>query len=162
MTSQQEQKAQRDLRILTLLRSSALMEGVDTKHLKKMVAAATEVKIAADTVIYRRGDAGQAIYLVEEGTVNIEMEPPEAGEERMTLITIKPGQFFGWSALFPSERKQAWTHTVTPLKAIAFDAAKLRAASKADPQFEYVLMRRAIKSTSYRMEAIRQHLRNMV
>ena len=162
MISQQEQKAQRDLRILTLLRSSALMEGVDTKYLKKMVAIATEVEFPADTIIYRRGDAGQAIYLVEEGSVNIEMEASEAGEERMTMITVKPGQFFGWSALFPSERKQAWTHTVTPLKAIAFDAVKLRDACKADQRFDYVLVRRAIKSTSYRMEAIRRQVRKLV
>jgi len=162
MTSQQEQKAQRDLRILTQLRSSALMEGVDTKYLKKMVAIATEVEFPADTIIYRRGDAGQAIYLVEEGSVNIEMEASEAGEERMTMITVKPGQFFGWSALFPSERKQAWTRTMTPVKAIAFDAAKLRATCKNDQQLEYVLVRRAIKSTSYRMEAIRRQVRKLV
>ena len=162
MTSQQEQKAQRDLRILTLLRSSALMEGVDTKYLKKMVAVATEVEFPADTIIYRRGDAGQAIYLVEEGTVNVEMAVSGHEDERLTIVTIKPGQFFGWSALFPSERKQAWTHTVTRLKAIAFNAAKLREACKADQQFEYVLVRRAIKSTSYRMEAIRRQVKELV
>lgn len=162
MTSLQEQKAQRDLRTLTLLRSSALMEGVESKYLKKMVATATEVEIPADTIIYRRGDAGQAIYLVEEGAVNIEMAESGHEDKRLTIVTIKPGQFFGWSALFPSERKQAWTHTVTPLRAIAFDAAKLRDACNVDRKFEYVLVRRAIKSTAYRMEALRRQVKTLV
>ena len=96
MTSQQDQKAQRDLRILSLLRSAEITKDMETEHLRKMVATAREAEIPANKVIYRRGDAGQAIYLVEEGEVIIEMDVPNEGLLRMT--TVKPLEFFGWSA----------------------------------------------------------------
>lgn len=148
-----------ELKIITLLRSVELTQDMETDHLKKLAAIAREIKIEADRVIYRRGDAGQAVFLIEDGEVAIEMDIPGRG---LTVMNrLGPGQFFGWSALFPSERKMAWTRTTKPTRAIAFDAADLRAVCRADHEFEYAIVRRAAESTANRIKLTRQQLSDL-
>jgi CRP-like cAMP-binding protein len=148
--------SQFELKVLTLLRSVDLMRDIDTEKLKKLAAIAIEVVFEPDQVIYRRGDTGQAVYLIEEGEVVIEMDVPGYG--LMVMNTLEPGDFFGWSSLFPSERKMAWTRSTKFTRAIAFDAAELRAACRADHELEYGIVRRAAESTAQRIQANRKSL----
>jgi CRP-like cAMP-binding protein len=98
-----------ELQVLTLLRSVELTRTMDSKHLKILASVAQEKTFEADRLIYRRGDKGQAVYLIAEGEVVIEMEIPNYG--LMVMNTLGPGDFFGWSSLFPSEHKMAWTRS---------------------------------------------------
>jgi CRP-like cAMP-binding protein len=132
---------------------------MDTNHLKVLAAIAKEVEFGANAIIYRRGDAGQAVYLIEDGEVVIEMEIP--GKGLMVMNTLGPGQFFGWSSLFPSERKMAWTRTTKTTLTIAFDANQLRAACKANHELDYALVRRAAESTANRIKMNRQQLNDL-
>ncbi|MCG3209646.1 MAG: Cyclic AMP receptor-like protein [Anaerolineae bacterium] len=152
--------SQLELKVITLLRSVELTQSMETSHLKKLAAIAREVKFPADRVIYRRGDTGQAVYLIEDGEVVIEMDIP--GKGLMVMNTLGPGQFFGWSSLFPSERKMAWTRTTKTTRAIAFDAAQLRAACKNDHELDYAIVRRAAESTADRIRLNRQQLNDLI
>lgn len=152
--------SQLELKVITLLRSIELTRNMETGHLKKLAAMAREVEFAADKIIYRRGDTGQAVYLVEDGEVVIEMDV--AGKGLMVMNTLGPGQFFGWSSLFPSERKMAWTRTTKITRVIAFDAAQLRAACKNDHELEYAIVRRAAESTANRIKLNRQQLNDLI
>lgn len=149
-----------ELKVLTLLRSVELTREMDTDQLKKLASIAREVEFEAGKLIYRRGDAGQAVYLLEEGEVVIEMDVP--GHGLMVMNTLGPGDFFGWSSLFPSERKMAYTRASKPSRAIAFDADLLRDICKSDHDFEYAVVRRAAESTANRIKANRQQLIDMV
>jgi CRP-like cAMP-binding protein len=132
---------------------------MESKHLHKLAAMAREVTFEADEMIYRRGDQGDAVFLVETGQVVIDMETPTG--ERATMHTAGPGQFFGWSSIFPRERKMAWTRAAEPTRAIAFDAAQLREAMQADHELEYALVRRASRVTANRIQASRQQLADL-
>lgn len=149
-----------ELKVLTLLRSVELTRGMDTDQLKKMASMAREVEFEAGKLIYKRGDAGQAVYLIEEGEVVIEMDVP--GHGLMVMNTLGPGNFFGWSSLFPSERKMAYTRATKQTRAIAFDAHILREACKSDHDFEYAIVRRAAESTASRIKANRMQLMGLV
>ena len=93
------------LRIVTALRSIELFHDLDTPHLHKLAAIATETEFPDGEIIYREGETGEAIYLVQAGKVVIEMAA--AADNMITLFTIGPGQLFGWSSLFTARRKQA-------------------------------------------------------
>ncbi len=149
-----------ELKVLTLLRAAELTQAMDTNHLKKLASVAKEVEFEAQKIIYRRGDAGQAVYLIEEGEVVIEMDVP--GHGLMVMNTLGPGLFFGWSSLFPSERKMAWTRATKNTRAIAFDAARLLAACAADTSLEYAIMRRAAESTANRIKQNRYQLNELI
>ena len=68
-----------ELRILTALRAIEPLQGLETPHLKKLAAIATESQFSTDEIIYREGDLGQAIYLIQKGEVAIEMDVPDYG-----------------------------------------------------------------------------------
>ena len=151
---------QTELKALTILRSVELTHDLETKHLKKLAALAHEVEFSEGEIIYRPGEVGKALYLVESGAVVIEMEVP--GQQPVTTLTVGPNELFGWSSLFPSERKQARARAVKPTRAIAIDAARLQAAWQTDHELEYAIIRRVSRVMADRIRATRQQLANMV
>jgi CRP-like cAMP-binding protein len=60
--------------------------------------------------IIRKGDPGDAIYLVLSGEVRVRLV---IGMEDKTLATIRPGQFFGEMALFNDSPRSADVVAVT-------------------------------------------------
>ncbi|HMQ53083.1 MAG TPA: cyclic nucleotide-binding domain-containing protein [Anaerolineae bacterium] len=148
--------SQTELKALTMLRSIQLTHDMETRHLRKLASMAQEVQFEKDELIYRRGDRGRAVYLIQEGEVVIEMIA--AGHGRIVLNTLQAGQFFGWSSLFPFERKMAWTRATKPTQALAFDAGQLLQACRTDHGFEYALTRRAGRDLTERITAARRQL----
>lgn len=150
MTSRTELKA------LTLLRSAPLTADMETKHLKKLASLAREVQFSADEIIYRKGDLGRALYLIEEGEVFIEAEV--VGQDYVPTDRLGPGEFFGWSSLFPPARKLGQTRSAKPTRALAFYAEGVRLAMQADHNLEYGLIRRAGQAMIDRIKEMRQQL----
>lgn len=150
MTSQSE------LKILTILRSTELTHDMETNHLRKLASIASEVEFAEDEVIYEAGEVGKAVYLIETGEVVIEMDAPGVGPVK--VLTVGPGQLFGWSSLFPAERKTARARAVQPTRAVAIDANRLRALWQTDHGLEYAIIRRATRVMADRIKATRQQL----
>jgi CRP-like cAMP-binding protein len=145
-----------EFKALEMLRSVELTRDMETKHLKKLASMANEVEFSAGEVIYQKGDMGRAVYLIEEGQVVVEMTVP--GQDQVIINTFGRGQFFGWSSLFPSERKMAWTRAATPTQAIAINANRLKAACQFDHNLEYAIVRRAARAMADRILAIRRQL----
>ena len=52
----------------------------------------------AGETVFREGDRDSVLYVVEAGRVAIEMAVP--GRGRVTILTVGPGEVFGWSSLF--------------------------------------------------------------
>ncbi|MEW5958682.1 MAG: cyclic nucleotide-binding domain-containing protein [Chloroflexota bacterium] len=127
-----------ELRIITALRSMQAFHNLDPLHLHKLASVAAEKKFKEGEIIYRAGDVGQAIYLIQEGEVAIEMELVDYGPVR--LFTVEPGQLFGWSSLFPTRRKQARARVLQPTHVIAIKASRLQDLFRQDHELERAVM----------------------
>lgn len=154
MTSKTEYKA------LKMLRSVELTSDMDTDHLHKLASLAKEVEFLEGEIIYCRGDMGKAVYLIEEGQVVIETDVP--GQGPVILNILGPGQFFGWSSLFPPERKMASTRALQPTRAIAINAGQLRAAWQVDHYLENAIILRAGRDMVNRIKGMRRQLAAML
>jgi len=139
---------------LRIIQSAELTCDMEMKHLHKLASMACEMEFPEDKIIYHKGDMGQALYLIEEGQVAVEMDVPDLGQ--VTINTFGPGQIFGWSSLFPSERKMGWTRTTKPTRVLAINASKLRAAFQFDHNLEYAVVRRAARAMVDRVKDSRQ------
>jgi CRP-like cAMP-binding protein len=137
-----------------ILQSAELTRDMEMKHLGKLASMAYEMEFPEGEIIYRKGDTGQALYLIEEGQVVVEMEVPNLGQ--VTVNTFGPGQIFGWSSLFPSERKMGWTRATKPTRVLAINASRLRAAFQFDHNLEYAVVRRAARAMVDRVKDSRQ------
>jgi CRP-like cAMP-binding protein len=145
-----------ELRVLTVLRAAPFTQGMESKHIKKLASLAVEVKFRPDEVIFREGDEGRAIYLIQEGEVVVESHV--AGHGQVTMLTLGPGELLGWSSLFPPRRKTSSARTIKPTWAIAIDADQLQEAFHTDHELETAVIRRVADVIANRLKATRRHL----
>lgn len=150
----------KELRALTTLRSLELTRDLETKHLKKLAALAKEVTFESGETIYAKGSLGKALYLILEGEIVIETDVPNYG--RIVMNRLGPGQFFGWSSLFPPERKMAYTTATQPTRVYAFDARQLNVVFGTDHNLEFAIVRCAGKDMADRIRTSRQQLNDML
>lgn len=147
---------QSELKILTVLRSMEVLHGLEASHLKKLASIASEMQFSEGEIIYRPGDIGQAIYLIQEGQVTIEMEV--AGYGQVMVYTVEPGQLFGWSALFPPRRKSAQARAVKAGWAIVIPADPLLDLFHRDHNLEFAFTKRIGEIVAERVKVTRMHL----
>lgn len=75
------------------LEAFSLFAGLKPEHLIKIGTIAEEITAKKEQVLFRDGDAGDAIFLIEDGSVRISKEIPMVGEEALTILKI--GSYFG-------------------------------------------------------------------
>lgn len=90
---------------LEALRSVPLFASLDDKDARALRSLLTTRKLERGSLLFRQGDAGDAMYLVEEGRVRIFIID-EAGEE-VTLAELAGGDFFGEMALVEGKPRAA-------------------------------------------------------
>jgi CRP-like cAMP-binding protein len=145
-----------ELKIVTTLRSMDLFHDLETPHLHKLAAIATEINFPEGETIYREGEEGKAIYLVQKGEVVIEMVL--SVDNAITLFTIGPGELFGWSSLFPARRKQARARVQKTTQAIVINARQLRNLFRSDHKLELAIMNRMNQVIAERVYSARLQL----
>ncbi|MBN1991624.1 MAG: cyclic nucleotide-binding domain-containing protein [Anaerolineae bacterium] len=145
-----------ELEIITALRAMEFFSGLETVHLKKLASIATEAEFEKGEIIYREGDLDQAMYLVQKGEVVIEMKTPE--QSYATVLKVGPKQLFGWSSLFPGQRKRARARSLKHTHVFILNGERLNHLFQADHKLENVVMRRMIKLVAERVYATRQQL----
>lgn len=142
--------------ILETLRRATFTHGLEANQLETLAALAFEATFSAGQIIFREGDLGDVVYLIEEGLAAVEHYVP--GQGSMTILTVGPGQVLGWSAFFPNKRKTAGGRALCPTKAIAFSAPQLREACEQDPRLGYAFTLRLADLIADRLKATRLQL----
>lgn len=88
-----------------LLRSIPMFFGLADEDLIALSHALERQMFKAGTLIFAEGDTGNAMYIVEEGDVNIFL--PGEASRRISLNDIGRGEFFGELALFDEKPRSA-------------------------------------------------------
>jgi CRP/FNR family cyclic AMP-dependent transcriptional regulator len=140
-------------------RSLAFVEGMESSQLDRLASICVPVAWDAGAIIYQDGEAASPLYLIEAGRVGIELALP--GRDIVTILTVEPGEVFGWSGLFYQRPKTARARAVLPTRGVAFDAERLRAFCDADCAFGYAVTRRLLELVSGRLKSARIQLVNV-
>jgi CRP-like cAMP-binding protein len=145
--------------ILATIETHAIAQDFLASDLDHLAQAGTLVQWAVGETVFREGNRDDALYLILEGLVAIEISVPQRG--RVRIATIGPGELFGWSSLFYEKPKTALAAVLEPTRALAFNAARLREQSENDPGFGYRLARVVLRVVSDRLKATRAQLIDM-
>ena len=81
-------------------------QGLDHDQLDRIVAIASPVAWHAGAIVFHEGDQDAALYVVEHGRIAIEIMVPGRGP--VTILTVGPGEVFGWSSLFSRAQRPRW------------------------------------------------------
>ena len=139
-----------------MLQELTFTRDMTPEQIEKLAGLAFEVSFPADFTIFREKDAGELLYLIKSGQVALYVSVP--GQGRKAILTLGPGQLLGWSSLFASGRKTASARTVTPVEALAFNAAQLRELMDEDKDLGYAILWRVADVVASRLKATRLQL----
>ena len=87
------------------LRNVPLFETLDDKAAKELRDLLEAVDCRADQTLFRAGDAGNAMYLIESGRVRISVKAADGHE--ITVAELGPGEFFGEMAMLDGQARSA-------------------------------------------------------
>ena len=102
------------------LAESTLFEGLGTKVLDRLAETGEVREFRKNDVVFKQGDAGDAVYVVLAGAVRISRTVPGMGEEAFAVL--KTGSAFGEMVLIDDEPRSA--------DSIAHERSKLFAIGK--------------------------------
>jgi CRP-like cAMP-binding protein len=142
--------------VLEILKSMDFFEATEPDHLERLAAIAKIVEFGPDKIIFREGEVGDTVYLIEDGRVAVEIFVPSRG--RTTVLTLGPGQLLGWSPLFSAKPNTATGRTLAPTRALALDAAELRSLCEKDHVLGCVFGWRLAEVIAGRLKATRLQL----
>ena len=87
-----------------------LFRGVPDRALEVAASVVQRRRFEADTVLFREGDEGEALYILSRGMVKLSKVDLEGHEK--TLAILKTPEFFGEMALLSDARRSATAVTI--------------------------------------------------
>ena len=126
------------------LRAIPLFAGLEPDALERIADLATEVEARAGQVLTRANEPGAGMFVVEEGTVAVEL--------RSRTVEFGPGEFFGeLSLLVPDARRIARVRATTDARLLAVSRADFAALLESEPRIAVsmlpVLAQRLVEET---------------
>ena len=81
-----------------VLQRIELFDNLTNEDMRQLLPACDELTVCAGQTILEAGTAERALYVVLEGTAEVDLEPPRAHERIVAELT--PGSVFGESSFF--------------------------------------------------------------
>ncbi len=142
--------------VRSTLQGLAFTRDLPPADLDWLAEIARTIDWPAGQSIFREGEQDGNLYLVAEGQVALEITVPPRG--RVRILTVGPGEVFGWSSVYSQKPKTAGATAVLSTRALALDAARLRDRSDSDCRFGYWLTHRLLDVVSDRLKVTRLQL----
>ncbi|HEY6804286.1 MAG TPA: DUF1003 domain-containing protein [Pyrinomonadaceae bacterium] len=95
---------------LEALRSVPLFGSLDDQAAIDLRNLLSEQNVAQNTRLFRHGDKGDAMYLIESGRVRISIQDEEKNE--VVLAELAQGDFFGEMSLIDGRQRSADAHVI--------------------------------------------------
>jgi uncharacterized membrane protein len=122
-----------------LLRSIPLFEGLSEEDLAALSSALQIRTFKAGVMIFAQDDAGDAMYIVESGDVNIHL--PGDASHRISHKDLARGEFFGELSLFDEKPRSASALATTDTVLLELDRATLENYLERRPRAAMAILR---------------------
>jgi CRP/FNR family transcriptional regulator, cyclic AMP receptor protein len=142
--------------LLAELNASWFASGLEPEAATHLAELARAYHAEPGQELFREGDPSELFGVVVRGRIALRTLVPERGP--ITILTIEPGDVFGWSTVVPPYRSTSSATAIEPLEAVVFDAAGIRAALRTDCQLALALYPRIMLAVSRRLSATRLQL----
>jgi len=130
--------------------------GLAARDRDRLVAGATLRSFGVGEVLLREGAACETFGVLISGLLGMQVMVP--GRGTVTLLTVEPGDVYGWSALVPPHRSTSTVLGVEPGEALVFDADALRDMLREDDALAATVYPRLLQSLGRRLTATRFQL----
>jgi CRP-like cAMP-binding protein len=130
--------------------------GLSEVQVQRLAELAREYESPARARLLREGDETKELSVLVDGRVALTEHV--AGRGSVTLMTVEPGDVFGWSALINPYRATSTVVSLEPVKVIAIEAPLLRDELRANCVLAAGIYPRLLEALARRLGATRQQL----
>lgn len=138
-------------------RTASALDRLSPPVQARLAGLTRSVDYPAGAVVLREGIDTPFLGVIVAGRVALRLRVPELGD-RLTIVTIEPGELIGWSAVVAPYRATVDAIATEPTQLEAIDAAALRAHLAADCEMAAELLPLVLESVSHRLGASWQQL----
>jgi len=110
----------------------------------------------ADEVILQEGDDAREMGILLSGRLALRTLVPGRGP--VTILSVEPGDIFGWSAVLADTKAQSTVVATQVSKALVIEGTTLRAALKEDHALAASLYPQVLKAVARRLRSTRLQL----
>ena len=145
-----------DQEIFAVLKSSSFFDNLPDDQIEQLAQAARTVEYRGQEELFQEHEPAKEVFLITSGKVALVI--CVTGKGCRQIMEVKEGELIGWSPILGQPRLTDTALALTPVKAIAFDGAKVAALCEDNPQFGYEFMKRTAIVLSDRLRAVRWQL----
>ena len=130
---------------------------VPSRSRQKLAAISRYERPAPGTYLMREGRPTLDLGLIVDGRLAV---TDRIGRDEMTLMTLDPGDVFGWSVVLDGTSTASIVADVNA-GVVLFDGTALRAALEKDAALALVIYRRLLEAAASRLDATRMLARDV-
>jgi CRP/FNR family transcriptional regulator, cyclic AMP receptor protein len=123
---------------------------------ERLASLARTYEAPAGARLLREGDDTAELSVLVQGRVALTEHV--AGRGSVTLMTVEPGDVFGWSTLIAPFKATSTVISLEPVRAIAFEGTLLRERLHADCELAAGIYPKVLEALSRRLGATRHQL----
>ena len=130
--------------------------GLAPRDRERLVIEARLRPFGIGEILLREGAECDSFGVLLAGLLGMQVLVP--GRGTVTLLTVEPGDVYGWSALVPPHRSTSTVLGIEPGEALVFDAGELRDLLQDDDALAATLYPRIVQALARRLTATRFQL----
>jgi CRP-like cAMP-binding protein len=127
-----------------------LFDNLTTQQADEILAACTEILCTAGRVIFEAGQEERALYILLDGTVEVDVASPRAGERQ--IAQLEKGSVFGESSFFNPSPHSATVKALTDARLLRLDHEQFNNLLKNDNVAALRLAANAAKILAARLQ----------
>jgi len=145
---------------MDFLRSVRVFADLESRELRDLLGMLRPHALEADQVLFREGDAGGELFVVEAGSIAISVTLADG--QSLEIAGFGPGDFFGEMSIFENEPRSATCQAKTPCRLLSLHKDDLFRYLTESPASAGKIMRRMLAVTRRRLEDTGEFLSDMV
>jgi CRP/FNR family transcriptional regulator, cyclic AMP receptor protein len=142
--------------LATLLHATWFAADLAPDACGRLAALGQVIDFPEGAVVLREGALCEALGVVVSGRIALRLSLP-GGEDR-TILTVHPGDVFGWSAVLPHPVSSSTAVAVMPTTAVSFEGERLKSALASDCDLAAAIYSRLLITVARRLTATRVQL----
>jgi CRP-like cAMP-binding protein len=139
-----------------LVGTTNLLEALPAQARARLMAFAREVSFPAGVRMTDEGDQADRFWVIRTGSVRLDLR---VGIRPAAVVeSLSPGDLIGWDWLFPPYEWHLGAETLSPVRALEFDAEQVRGLCDEDPLLGRALTQRVAEIVAHRLQRTRARL----
>jgi CRP-like cAMP-binding protein len=143
-----------------MTRTETVLDRLSADVSARLAPLTRPIAFEAGVIVFREGIDTPFLGAILSGRIALRLRVPELGD-RITIVTIEPGELIGWSAVVPPFRATVDAVATERTRLLAIDALPLRERLAEDHQLAAELLPLILDSVSDRLGASWQQLLDM-